>query len=298
MRPQLAVCIFLRDDRCTSSVSPLVESDRYVITLTNSAQELHELILENGNVDCLVLEEYPELRTVTQHLRDIGIVLPAVIITGGKTEGDTETVLLTERNETENYKPKSHFFYHRAEIHLPTSNVDDIGQSIDKAISQYLNLSSNDHRLLNSEAGSMEKEPLKTFNRQQGSLAEKLRERLGYLGVYYKRNPQIFLRNMSPGERQKFMEQLRAKYRQIVLNYFDQESALNNQIDEFVNLTFFADVPVTQIVEMHMELMEEFSKQLQIEGRSEEILLDYRLTLIDTLAHLCEMYRRSIPRES
>jgi circadian clock protein KaiA len=94
------------------------------------------------------------------------------------------------------------------------------------------------------------------------------------------------------------MEQLRAKYRQIVLNYFDQESALNNQIDEFVNLTFFADVPVTQIVEMHMELMEEFSKQLQLEGRSEEILLDYRLTLIDTLAHLCEMYRRSIPRES
>jgi circadian clock protein KaiA len=27
-------------------------------------------------------------------------------------------------------------------------------------------------------------------------------------------------------------------------------------------------------------------------------LLDYRLTLIDTIAHLCEMYRRSIPRES
>jgi circadian clock protein KaiA len=25
--------------------------------------------------------------------------------------------------------------------------------------------------------------------------------------------------------------------------------------------------------------------------------LDYRLTLIDTIAHLCEMYRRSIPRE-
>lgn len=298
MRPQLAVCIFLRDDRFTSSVSPLVESDRYVISLTNSAQELHELILENGNVDCLVLQEYPELRTVTQHLRDIGIVLPAVIITGEKTEGETETILLTEINETENYKPKSHFFYHRAEIQLPTSNVDDIGQSIEKAISQYLNLSSNDHRSLNSEAGSMEKEPLKTFSRQQGSLAEKLRERLGYLGVYYKRNPQIFLRNMSPGERQKFMEQLRAKYRQIVLNYFDQESALNNQIDEFVNLTFFADVPVTQIVEMHMELMEEFSKQLQLEGRSEEILLDYRLTLIDTLAHLCEMYRRSIPRES
>jgi circadian clock protein KaiA len=47
-----------------------------------------------------------------------------------------------------------------------------------------------------------------------------------------------------------------------------------------------------------MELMEEFSKQLKLEGRSEEILLDYRLTLIDVIAHLGEMYRRSIPRES
>ncbi|MEO1622897.1 MAG: hypothetical protein AAFU53_17930, partial [Cyanobacteria bacterium J06632_3] len=26
-------------------------------------------------------------------------------------------------------------------------------------------------------------------------------------------------------------------------------------------------------------------------------LADYRLTLIDVVAHLCEMYRRSIPRD-
>ena len=46
-----------------------------------------------------------------------------------------------------------------------------------------------------------------------------------------------------------------------------------------------------------MELMEEFSNQLKLEGRSEDVLLDYRLTLIDIIAHLCEMYRRSVPRE-
>jgi len=46
-----------------------------------------------------------------------------------------------------------------------------------------------------------------------------------------------------------------------------------------------------------MDLMETFAKQLKLESRSEEILLDYRLTLIDVIAHLCEMYRRSIPRE-
>jgi len=47
-----------------------------------------------------------------------------------------------------------------------------------------------------------------------------------------------------------------------------------------------------------MDLMDDFSKQLKLEGRSEEILLDYRLTLIDIIAHLCEMYRRSIPRDA
>jgi circadian clock protein KaiA len=33
-----------------------------------------------------------------------------------------------------------------------------------------------------------------------------------------------------------------------------------------------------------------------LEGRSEDILLDYRLTLIDVIAHLCELYRRSVPQ--
>lgn len=62
--------------------------------------------------------------------------------------------------------------------------------------------------------------------------------------------------------------------------------------------SFFADVDVAQIVEIHMELMDDISKQLRLEGRSDEVLMDYRLTLIDTIAHLCEMYRRSVPRES
>ena len=60
---------------------------------------------------------------------------------------------------------------------------------------------------------------------------------------------------------------------------------------------FFRDLAVSEIVKIHMELMEKFSNQLKLEGRSEDILLDYRLTLIDIIAHLCEMYRRSVPRE-
>jgi circadian clock protein KaiA len=132
---------------------------------------------------------------------------------------------------------------------------------------------------------------------QQQRLSEKLQERLGYLGVYYKRNPQNFLRNMTLEERHEFLDKLRQDYRQIILRYFANNANLNQLIDDFVNVAFFADISVSKIVEIHMELMDEFSKQLHLEGRSEEILLDYRLTLIDVIAHLCEMYRRSIPRE-
>jgi circadian clock protein KaiA len=103
---------------------------------------------------------------------------------------------------------------------------------------------------------------------------------------------------MTESQRQELLQQLRAEYREIILNYFSDDATLNDKIDNFVNQAFFADVSVSQIVAIHMELMDEFSKQLKLEGRSDEILLDYRLTLIDAIAHLCEMYRRSIPREA
>ena len=132
---------------------------------------------------------------------------------------------------------------------------------------------------------------------QQRRLAEKFKERLGYLGVYYKRNPQDFYRNLSTEQKQEFLRQLNQDYRQIILSYFTEDTGINQAIDQFVNKVFFADFSVAQILEIHMELMDEFSQQLKLEGRSEEILLDYRLALIDIIAHLCEMYRRSIPRE-
>ncbi|MBW4467946.1 MAG: circadian clock protein KaiA [Pegethrix bostrychoides GSE-TBD4-15B] len=133
---------------------------------------------------------------------------------------------------------------------------------------------------------------------QQLRLVKKLEERLGYLGVYDKRHPQIFLQNMTPPQKADLLRQLKQDYREIILAYFSDEPGLNDQIDKFVNLAFLVDVPISQIVEIHMEIMDEFSKHLKLEGRSDEILLDYRLTLIDMLAHLCEMYRRSISRES
>lgn len=95
-------------------------------------------------------------------------------------------------------------------------------------------------------------------------------------------------------DRQVLLQQLRSDYRQILLSYFTTDKALQEKIDKFVNAVFCANIPVPEIIEIHMELIDEFSHQLRLEGRGDEPLMDYRLTLIDILAHLCETYRGAI----
>ncbi|NWF61837.1 MAG: circadian clock protein KaiA [Fischerella sp.] len=101
---------------------------------------------------------------------------------------------------------------------------------------------------------------------------------------------------MTTAEQQAFLQELKSEYRKILINYFTTDKTLQEKIDKFINAVFCANIPVPQIIEIHMELIDEFSKQLKLEGRSDEALLDYRLTLIDILAHLCELYRRSLPK--
>lgn len=93
---------------------------------------------------------------------------------------------------------------------------------------------------------------------------------------------------------EEFLQQLKADYRQILLNYFTNDKTVKQQIDKFIHLVFNAKIPIPQIIEIHMELIDDFSKKLKIEGRSDEVLLDYRITLIEVLAHLCEIYRCSL----
>jgi len=186
--------------------------------------------------------------------------------------------------------------YHGAVVAIAAHALDHISTAIQRAIQLFIALPAESCALpVPGPSVSLPAPDL--LSAQQERLTDKLKARLGYLGVYYKRNPDNFLRNMRQAEREQYLSQLKAGYRKIVLGYFSNAPQLNKNIDEFVNQAFFADISVSHIVEIHMELMDEFSKQLKLEGRSEEILLDYRLTLIDVIAHLCEMYRRSIPRE-
>lgn len=238
-------------------------------------------ISNRHRIDCLVVQPAHDGLELLDELRERDILLPIVVL----TEQDT-------------IPPQDD--YHAAVIRLTPDKLDIIENQVSEAITQFLQLPANNPPPVDAEDVTTDTRDNRLFllSLQQQRLTEKLHERLGYLGVYYKRNSQNFVRNMTLEERHEFLEQLRQDYRQIILSYFSaDDKTLNQRIDDYVNLAFFADVSISKVVEIHMELMDNFSKQLNMEGRSEEILLDYRLTLIDVLAHLCEMYRRSIPRE-
>ncbi len=268
--PRLSVCTFLASEIPAASIETYLEDKRYAIAHLQDEAELLGLATEDPpHPDCTILAWNSNLSDLVGQLRDRGILLPTVIV--GYPDSSVA--------------PPSPV-YHAAEVRVPVEAIDNLGNFVEKAIEQFLNLAPAE---VAATAAS---------DSQQTRLIQKLRERLGYLGVYYKRNPQYFIRNLPPDERGEFLDRLRELYREIILSYFSRDSTSNQQIDEFVSLAFFADISVTRIVEIHMELMDEFSKQLKLEGRNEDILLDYRLTLIDVIAHLCEMYRRSIPRHT
>jgi circadian clock protein KaiA len=111
------------------------------------------------------------------------------------------------------------------------------------------------------------------------------------------RKSQIF-QDMTATEKQELLAKLKSDYRQIIINYFLTDKELPERLDKFINNLFYTSIPIPQIIEMHMDIMDEFATQLMIEGRSNETLLDYRLTLIDILAHLCELYRCSVAKLS
>ncbi|MEA5496166.1 circadian clock protein KaiA [Limnoraphis robusta] len=300
-RPQLSICLFVPSTQMAESVMSSLQSDRYAVVLVHSIEELLQYVSqEREQLDCLIVQEEIDLTLLVEQLQHQNISLPTVILDAHIKPPQTQQTPEPSDSSQSTQTPTltTNYIYHNSEVHINVNQLNQINGYVDKAISQFITQAVTT-RLTDDSLDANEPTELTNFiMRQQRRLAEKLHERLGYLGVYYKRSPQNFLRNLPPAERQELLDQLKLKYRQIVLSYFSADKTLNNKIDEYVNIAFFADVPVTRIVEIHMELMDNFSKQLKLEGRSEDVLLDYRLTLIDMVAHLCEMYRRSIPRDS
>lgn len=305
MPPQLTVCTFTSSQPLAQSLRQLLGGDRYICYDASSESDFFQVIEQyKHDIDCLLLEDNGSLQNIGYRLVQQGTLLPVVIMYQDSQKIPSHATINNQHTPTQTTNNSStaqtQHLFHAAEVRLKLSQLTELNSFIDKAIAYFVSFSPASSLPDPSTFTEIATE-LSTRSfllQQQRRLSEKLKERLGYLGVYYKRNPQLFLRHLSQSERQKLLENLKLEYRQIVLKYFSQENTLNQRIDNFVDKAFFADISVSRIVEIHMELMEEFSQQLKLEGRSEEILLDYRLTLIDVIAHLGEMYRRSIPRES
>ncbi|MEL6939057.1 MAG: circadian clock protein KaiA [Cyanobacteria bacterium J06598_1] len=287
MPAHFLVGVFVPTESLADPLYQLLSQDSFVVSWSRSASEFTDWVVSNRHrIDCLIVQASSESAQALGELQQSDILLPALAITSSEDSAESVESFVS--------------LYHEAVAAFSLGDADGLDDAIRSAVDLYLKLPSDRKFDQLPTAGTLSEETDKRLfllSLQQQRLTEKLHERLGYLGVYYKRNPQNFSRYMTPEERQEFFDKLRQDYQSIILKYFADDKSINQKIDDFVNVAFFADISVPQIVEIHMELIDDFSKQLQLEGRNDGILADYRLTLIDVIAHLCEMYRRSIPRD-
>lgn len=284
MSAQYLLGVFVPAESLAEPLHPLLAQNRFVVSWSKSVPEFVDWVVSNRHrIDCLIVQASEEAVQALDTLRRRDILLPALSVMSSAAALTTEISADT---------------YHEAVTSLSISAIDAMDDAIRQSVDHYLNLSlaaSGGDAVQTGKGTDSQDTRSFLLSLQQQRLAEKLKERLGYVGVYYKRNPQNFLRQMTVTEKHEFLDKLRQDYRHIILNYFADDLSINQKIDDFVNVAFFADMSVPKIVEIHMELIDDFSKQLQLEGRNDNILADYRLTLIDVIAHLCEMYRRSLP---
>jgi circadian clock protein KaiA len=223
-----------------------------------------------AEVDAMLIEQGALSASLFDHWLGRGLRLPAVVI--GEVSGKTE--------------------YHEGEVHLPPDQLEQLSYSLDAAFARAL-------RLGLQGTASTPDNPAAAAELSEGwKLGNRLKERLGLLGVFYKRDPARFLRQLGESERRDLLNSLQRTYRDLLLSYFRDPAAANQALESFVNTAFFSDLPITKTVEIHMNLIDGFTKQLKLEGHRTEFLQDYRLALLDVMAHLCEMYRRSIPPDA
>jgi len=316
---QFLIGVFVPTESLAGPLRQLFAQKSFVVSWSQSASDFTDWVVSNRHrIDCLMVQSSNEAFRTLQYLKRRDILLPTLTVGQGPvSQGEERAGVVSDVSSqvdpnavaeasladsgADSPERLSATAYHEAVTLLNVNDSEGMDDAIRQAVDRYLKLPTEVK--VKSVEGATDKDLGITDKRlfllslQQQRLTEKLRERLGYVGIYYKRNQRNFLRNMTPSERQEFLDKLRQDYRHIILSYFANDATINQQIDDFVNVAFFADMSVPKIVEIHMELIDDFSKQLQLEGRNDEILADYRLTLIDVIAHLCEMYRRSLPRD-
>ncbi|MEB3317436.1 MAG: circadian clock protein KaiA [Cyanobacteriota bacterium] len=264
--PTLTIASLLRTPALREASALWLKSGRYALAAMGESRDPVEALSASGEeVDAVLLEQGAFPPEMYQALRERELLLPAVVI--GEVTGRIE--------------------YHDAEVHLPADQLEQLPYSLDAAVSRFV------RRGLLGGASLSPGSPADA--EEHWKLANRLKDRLGYLGVYYKRDPDRFFRHLPDREREDLLRSLTRTYRDLLVSYFRDPAAANQALESFVNTAFFADLPITTTVEIHMNLIDGFWKQLKLEGHKNDFLQDYRLALLDVMAHLCEMYRRSIP---
>ena len=266
-QPALTIASLLPDPRVERACRSWLKGGRYQLEdLGSLADPILELQQQRDRFDVVLLQQGVHPPEVYEELRQQGLLLPAVVI--GEVSGRVE--------------------YHEAEVHLPQDQLEQIAYSVDAAVSRFLR-----RGMQATPAGVGEGTGGDTPERWR--LPNRLKGRLGYLGVFYKRDPSLFLRNLPQDEREELLRSLKRSYRDVLIGYFRDPAAANQAIESFVHSAFFSDLPINKVVEIHVDLIDAFWKQLKLEGHKNDFLQDYRLALLDVMAHLCEMYRRSVP---
>jgi circadian clock protein KaiA len=267
-QPALTIASLLPDPRLERACRSWLKGGRYQLEDLGSLPDpIRELQQRREQFDVVLLQQGVHPPEVYEELRQQALLLPAVVV--GEVSGRVE--------------------YHEAEVHLPQDQLEQIPYSVDAAVSRFLRRGMPSGASAASEGGGAPDTPARW------QLPNRLQGRLGYLGVFYKRDPSLFLRTLPQEERQELLRSLQRSYRDVLISYFRDPAAANQAIESFVHSAFFCDLPINKVVEIHVDLIDVFWKQLKLEGHKNDFLQDYRLALLDVMAHLCEMYRRSVP---
>lgn len=137
-RPKLFVCIFLNStalarsvQQCLSQDAPSAQEERYTVVVTLSDQAFFSLIeQQRQQLDCLILQDGPQLPALIAWLHDQATLLPIVILDAASNPSGVSDP-----------GAQSSFLYHSAEVRLVLNKIKEIVEFVDRAIGQFLNLS-------------------------------------------------------------------------------------------------------------------------------------------------------------
>ncbi len=190
-KPALTVASLVRDPQLAATCAQALRGGRYeLVTIDPDSDIAAELDHRREDFDVLLVDPRGVSSELFQVLAERRLLLPAVVI--GRLNGNT--------------------CYHDAEVHLQADQLEQLTYSIDAAVSRFL------RRGLLSAAN---RAPGGSPSTPEGwELANRLKDRLGYLGIFYKRDPSRFLRHLPESEGEELVLSLQRTYRDLLLSYF------------------------------------------------------------------------------